>query len=250
MTNFRHWPILAMLFTPGLLAAQTPTDTLHVYGPGGPFGPLNECAALFGQQTGHPVKVVAGPDVVWLADAQQRADLFFGGSEYMLTQFTAAHPDLVDAASRTELYRRAAAILVRPGNPKQIKTLRDLTKPGITILDVNGAGQLGLWEDLAGRQNLIGGIQANIGQSFANSALGIAAWKQDSRYDAWITYASWHNRLTTETAVVSLPPSEVVFRGTPIALSKTTRQADTARQFVQFLQSDKGHAVFKKWGWD
>ena len=242
--------IALLMTTPLLTDAQTTTDTLHVYGPGGPLGPMNECAALFGEQTGHPVKVIAGPEANWLPQAQQRADLFFGGSEYMLTQLTAAHPDLIDAGSRTELYRRAAAILVRPGNPKGIKTLRNLTRPGITLLDVNGAGQLGLWEDLAGRQKLIGGIQANIGQSFANSALGIAAWKQDSRYDAWITYASWHNRLTTETDLVQLPATETVYRGTPVALSKTTQQPAIARQFVDFLRSEAGHSVFKKWGWE
>lgn len=242
--------LLLLMLTSPLANAQTSADTLHVYGPGGPFGPINECAALFGQQTGHPVRVVAGPDATWLPAARQQADLFFGGSEYMLTQFTATNPDLVDAGSRTELYRRAAAILVHPGNPKHIRSLRDLAKPGITILDVNGAGQLGLWEDLAGRQNLIGAIQANIGQSFANSALGIAAWKNDSRYDAWITYASWHHRLPAETTLVTLPAAEIVYRGTPIALSKTTRQAAVARQFVLFLQSATGHDVFKKWGWE
>jgi len=68
----------------------------------------------------------------------------------MLTEFMLKHPDLVDPRTRTSLYIRPAGILVRPGNPKKIKSLKDLTKDGVRIVDVNGAGQLGLWRTWPG----------------------------------------------------------------------------------------------------
>lgn len=225
-------------------------DTLHVYGPGGPFSAVNECAVAFTKQTGIPVKVIAGPDAKWIAQAQQNADVIFEGAEYMLTQFNQAHPGMLDFQTKTELYKRAAAILVRPGNPKNIRTLADLARPGIKLLDVNGAGQLGLWEDLAGRANLIDGVQKNIGASFTNTALGIEAWKKDSSYDAWITYASWHENLKNETALVPLPKSQVLYRGTPVALTKTGTHQTQAQQFIAFMQSPQGHRIFQKWGWE
>jgi accessory colonization factor AcfC len=226
------------------------TDTLHVYGPGGPLSAITECAKSFTAKTGIPVKVSGGPEPKWLAQAQQNADVIYGGSEYMLTQFIQMHPGMADATTRVELYKRAAAILVRPGNPKHIKTLKDLTKPGIHILDVNGAGQFGLWEDIAGKENLIAGIQQNITGSFANTALGIDAWKKDSSYDAWITYASWHNNLKDITQVVALPVNLRIYRGTPIALAQNSKHVAQAKEFIKFLKSVQGHLIFQQWGWE
>lgn len=244
--------LLLTLVLPAFLRAQAPasTDTLHVYGPGGPFGPFNECAELFSKQTGHPVKVIAGPDPDWIDAARKNADIFFSGAEYMLTQFMSDYPNLVDPATRTELYARRAGILVRPGNPKGIRSLADLAKPGIVILDVNGSAQVGLWEDLVGRQDLSQAIQANIRQTFLTGAAGVAAWKQDSRYDAWVTFISWHQRLKEETELVPIPLSENLFRSTPVALSRFTKQPGAARQFIAFMKTEPMHEVFKKWGWE
>ena len=243
--------ILAGLITSMLnLPAFAQQDTLYVYGPGGPLAPMKEAAELFSRQTGTPVKVTAGPEGKWLAQARQNADLIFGGAEYMLTSFMQNNPGLVDPATRVALYRRAAAILVRPGNPKKIRSLKDLTRPGIRLLDVNGAGQLGMWEDLMGRQNLIGPYQQNIKASFANTALGIEAWKSDPGFDAWITYASWHERLKDVTGLVRIPARQTVYRGTPIAITTRTRQRAEAEKFIQFLQTKQAAALFRKWGWD
>ncbi|HEY8661888.1 MAG TPA: substrate-binding domain-containing protein [Hanamia sp.] len=232
----------------GILQAQT--DTLYVYGPGGPAAAMQECATVFANKTTIPVKVIAGPDAEWIGQAKQNADLVFGGAEYMLTQFAMQHPGMIDSVTRTELYKRAAGILVRKDNPKKITSLKDLTKPGVSILDVNGAGQLGMWEDLAGKQNLIGGIQKNIKKSFPNTALAIKEWKSNPDYDAIIIYASWHYRLKEVTDLVKIPAAQTLYRGTPIAITTITTQKKEAQQFVQFLLSPQAHAIFKKWGWE
>ena len=226
------------------------TDTLYVYGPGGPLSAINECAQLFTAKTGIPVKVIAGPEPIWFEKAQTDADVIYEGAEYMMTQFKQNHPGMVDSKTQTELYKRAAVILVRPGNPKNILTLKDLASPWVNILDVNGAGQLGLWEDIAGKINLIDGIQKNICGSYANTALGIAAWKNDYFYDAWITYATWHYDLKETTQIISLPPNLRLYRGTPIVLARNSKHREQGEKFIQFLQSEQGHRVFQKWGWE
>ncbi|WP_345947752.1 substrate-binding domain-containing protein [Mucilaginibacter sp. PAMB04274] len=237
------------ILLPRLLIAQS-NDTLYVYGPGGPLAPFQECGRVFTQRYHIPVKVSAGPESDWIADAKIHADLFFGGAEYMLTQFEIAHPDLALRTSRIELYKRAAGILVRPGNPKHIHSLQDLAKPGIKILDVNGAGQLGLWEDLAGQTNSIAGIASNIAGTFGNSALGIDAWKMDKSYDAWVTFSSWHYRLREITELVPITGTGAVYRGTPVEMSATSKRQHQVKQFMELLRSPEGHAIFKKWGWE
>ncbi len=243
---------LLFLFTFFILCPttiQAQKVTLYIYGPGGPIAPIEECAKIFGTKNNIIIKVTAGPEPKWIETAEQNADLIYGGAAYMLTSFAMKYADFIDQNSRTELYKRGAAILVRPGNPKNIRSIKDLSKPGINILDVNGAGQLGLWEDIDGKKDAIDGIQKNIKQSFANTALGIAGWKGDNSFDAWINYESWHYRLKDITEVVKLPNSINIYRGTPIAVTTISKNKELSKQFIDFMKTKEGHSIFKKWGW-
>ncbi|SDE84604.1 accessory colonization factor AcfC [Bhargavaea beijingensis] len=235
--------------TPEAQSSGEAENTLYVYGPGGPLGPMEELAEKFTEETGIPVKVTAGPESKWIKEAKQQADLVYGGSHYMLRNTMLEHPELIDEKTIEELYPRAAGILVRKGNPKNIRSLEDLTKEGVKILDVNGAGQLGLWEDLAGRKGLIPGISNNIDLSVPNSAKAIELWKKHNKHDAWITYESWHHRLKDVTDLVELPEEEKLYRGTPIAIAADSDQKKDAKQFIEFLKTDPSHQVFQKWGW-
>ena len=249
-------PLTPFLFVAGaalvfsVAGAPAAAQALHVYGPGGPATAMKECAAAFARQTGTAVEVTAGPEPQWLAQAQQDADLVYGGAEYMLTQTALAHPGFLDETSRTSLYARESAVLVRTGNPLHIKRLEDLTKDGVRLLDVNGAGQMGMTEDMARSSALIGGLQHHTKTSVKTSAEAVALWQQQPQgYDAWITYASWQPRLPG-SALVRLPREQRVSRGTPVALTQRTTQAPAARRFVAFLQSAAGHAIFRRNGWE
>jgi len=230
-------------------ANAAPSVVLNVYGPGGPAAPMKECATLFSKAHGVQVEVTAGPEAKWSAKAGQDADIIYGGAEYMLSQFVQKNPGLVDVTTRTELYPRAAGILVRKGNPKRIRSLADLARPGVRLVDVTGAGQLGLWEDLAGRHGLIPGIQNNILITVPSSADAIEKWKSLPQLDAWISYESWHLRLKDTTDLVRLPLRDRLYRGTPIAITKISKNRAQVAAFVAYLKSPAGHRVFQKWGW-
>lgn len=118
--------------------------------------------------------------------------MVYNGAAYMLTQTALAHPGFIDEASRTSLYARESAVLVRPGNPLHIKRLGDLAWPDVRMLDVNGAGQMGMTEDLARSSTLISTLQYNTKTSVKTSAEAVELWQQKAQdyYDAWITYAS------------------------------------------------------------
>lgn len=244
--------IIWMFFLWGLGSPQsllTQNKTLMIYGPGGPLGPMKECAEIFSKAYGIELKVVAGPESQWIAQAKQDGDLIFGGAEYMLTDFILRHPNLVDEKTRTSLYIRAAGILVRKGNPKQLKSLADITRDGICLIDVNGAGQLGLWEDMVGAKELIPGIQQNIALSVTTSAEAIEKWKSMPELDAWITFESWHYRLKDVTDLVQLPENERIYRGTPIAITKISKNREMTKQLIDFLRTEQAHKIFQKWGW-
>ena len=246
--------LLSLWSTPahGQTSVPNPsTAGLKVYGPGGPQGPMKECAQVFGQREHLPVEVVVGPEGKWIEQAKGDADIFFGGAEYMLTALSLEHPNLVDTGSRVSLWVRPAGILVRKGNPKNVHCLADLAKAGVRLVDVEGAGQTGLWEDLAGRDpQTLAGIARNITLSVKTSAEAIEKWKAGQpELDAWITYASWHELLKEQTDLVALPEGQTLYRGTPAALATGTKHPEQAARFLAFLQTDEAHAIFQKWGW-
>lgn len=181
--------------------------------------------------------------------AQQDGDVVYGGAEYMLSQLALKYPALVDRATREELYVRAAGVLVRKGNPKRIRRLEDLARKGVRLLDVQGAGQLGMWEDMAGEAALIDGIQKNIAAVVTNTGEGVERWKNMPELDAWIIFESWHFRLKDETDLVRLPESQRVYRGTPVAITTFSDEKVLAREFIEYLKSAEGRQIFMKWGW-
>ena len=230
-------------------SAQPVAEGLHVYGPGGPLAPMKECAERYGAAHHVAIDVVGGPEPEWLERAAQDADVVFGGAEYMLSDFVRRHPGFVDEATRVSLYERPAAILVRKGNPKHIVALGDLARAGVHLLDVEGAGQTGLWEDVAGRAGLIAPIAKNIVVTTTTTKDGIAAWKSRPDIDAWISFASWHERLKDETDVVPLDSSIVLYRGTPIAIASATKHRALSAAWIAYLESPEAHEIFRRWGW-
>ncbi|MDT7953901.1 MAG: substrate-binding domain-containing protein [Acetobacteraceae bacterium] len=227
-------------------------ETLHVYGPGGPLPAMREAAATFGKTAGVDVQVTAGPTPQWLPQAKQDADLIFSGSEVMMSDFIAAMPDQIDPATVTPLYLRPSAVLVRPGNPRHIAGIADLLHPGHRILVVNGAGQQGLWEDVAGRLGDLASVKAfraNIAVVAKNSAEAKQAWTEDKTLDAWLIWGIWQVANPTLADQVAVEPEYRIYRDTGLALTRRGETRPGAKQFAAFLASPEGARIFAKWGW-
>ncbi len=243
--------ILTVATCLGLAGQATAAETLHVYGPGGPLPAMKEAAAAFGKAQGVDVEVTAGPTPQWIGAAKENADLVFSGSEVMMSDFLAALPAL-DPATVEPLYLRPAAILVRPGNPGRIGGVVDLLKPGHRVLVVNGAGQQGLWEDVAGRLGDLESVRAfrkNIAVVAKNSAEARQAWVSDPSLDAWLIWTIWQKANPTLADAVPVEAAYAIHRDTGIALTKAGEAKPASRAFVAFLRSQDGAAIFRKWGW-
>lgn len=244
---------------PGSTAAQgsapLPTasrDTLRVYGPGGPLPAMREAAAAFGRTRGVTVQVTGGPTPEWLERARADADLIYSGSEHMMTDFIRQMEGRVDESTVQALYLRPSAILVRPGNPRGIRGFADLLRPGVRVLVVQGAGQTGLWEDMAGRRGEIQTVRAlrrNIAAFAANSGEARQRWAQDSQLDAWIIWNIWHVANPSVADLVEVEEPYRIYRDAGAALTRRGAARAQARQFLDFLQSREGAAIFARWGW-
>ena len=240
----------ALALTVPMIAAAA--EPIHVYGPGGPMPAMKEAAAAFGTAHGVTVDVTAGPTPTWIERAKTDADVIFSGSETMMTDFIGALGDKIDPSTVRPLYLRAAAILVRPGNPGHITGIKDLMKPGHRVLVVNGAGQNGLWEDIVGRTgdiDAVRGFRSNVVTFAGNSALARQAWTTDTTLDAWVIWTIWQVSNPSLADQVAIEPDYQVYRDTGVALTRKGAQSADAKAFAAYLESPDAARIFAKWGW-
>jgi accessory colonization factor AcfC len=239
------------------LSAITPLyaaseEVLCAYGPGGPYPAMKEAAELFGKQQNVKLEVAAGPTNQWIEKAKNDADIIYSGAEYMMTDFISAMEGRIDETTIAPLYLRPSSMLVRPGNPKRIKDFPDLLKSGMKILVVNGAGQAGLWEDIAGRDgnvNTLKVFRRNIVAYAPNSAAAKKIWTENKDIDAWFIWNIWQIANKDLADLVPMSKKYVLYRDCGIALTKQGKEKEIARKFYEFVQSEDGARIFAKWGW-
>ncbi|GAC1408915.1 MAG: AcfC family putative adhesin [Candidatus Velthaea sp.] len=240
--------IAIALFTP-LAASAEPV--LHVYGPGGPSPAMKDAAQQFSVKHHVSVEVVSGPTPAWRDKALHDADVIYSGSENMMTDFISQLP-LIDTATVRPMYLRPAAILVHPGNPLKITGLSSLLKPGVRVIVVQGAGQTGMWEDIAGRLgdlNTLRALRSNIVSFAPNSAAALQEWTKPDAADAWIIYNIWQIAHPAVAQIVPIEPQYAIWRDAGVALTQRGDSEPLAHEFYDFLMSSEGAAIFSRWGW-
>jgi len=124
--------------------------------------------------------------------------------------------------------------------------------PGVKILVVQGAGQTGLWEDVAGRKGSIQTVRAfrkNIAVYAGNSAEARKTWVDTKDLDAWLIWNIWQAANKDLADLVPIKGEYQVYRDAGIALTQQGKTKEAARKFVDFVQSPEGAKIFAKWGW-
>lgn len=244
-------PTLAAVFALSLPVPAS-AEVLHVYGPGGPAPAMKEAAKVYGARTGTEVRVTAGPTKEWIESAKKDADVVYSDAENMMTDFVKAMGGQIDEKTIDPLYLRASNILVRPGNPKPIRGLRDIVRPGHRVIVVQGSGQAGLWEDMAGRTGdikMVRALRKNIVTYSANSGEAKAAWLADPTIDAWIIWGIWEKANPTIADSVAVEAQYRIYRDAGAAITMRGKAKAESARFLSFLRSPAGASIFAKWGW-
>lgn len=227
-------------------------DLVKLYGPGGPAPAMTAAAKAYSEANGIKVEVVAGPTGKWAEDAAKDADIIFSGAENMLPGYATAMPGLFDMAEARPIYLRPSAILVRKGNPEGITGFADLLKPDMKVMTVGGAGQTGLWEDIAGRAGRIADVQALrtnlIFPEPPNSAAAKDVWASDQSIDAWLIWNIWQIANPDVADLVEIEPEYRIYR--PVSVVTTIHSDDDADAFIAFLTSTEGQRIFSQYGWE
>ena len=216
--------------------------------------PLDEAARLFEKKKKVKVNIVYGGSGFVLSQMKltKRGDLYFpGSSDYMQK---AIREGVVYKDSKKIIVYLVPSINVQKGNPKNIKSLKDLTKPGIRVAIANPNGVcVGAYaveiieknfskkEKEAFRKNLV-----NYTGSCSKTA-SVISLKQADAVIGWRVFHYWDpDRIQN----VPLKPNQIVRVGyIPIAISKFTKDKKLAKEFIDFLTSKEGKAVFAKYSY-
>lgn len=226
---------------------------VYVYGPGGPAPVLKELSSMYEQKTGEKVIVTAGPASAWMDEAKAKADIIYSGNSAMMDTFVSKLDGKISAEKIEVLNIREAGIIVRPNNPKKIKKFKDLLREDLKIMVVNGAGQVGLYEDMAlkygKRENLIT-LRKNIKVFAPNSKLAVESWNNDPSIDAIIIWKHWAKTIGKDKAeFVRSGKSNVIYRASEIVITNDSQNAEGARAFIDFVKSKEAQKVWEEKGW-
>jgi molybdate transport system substrate-binding protein len=246
--------ILAVIIIPAVLFigcsgkedGQSSSKELLLYCGAGIRPPADELVETFGREHGVNIALDYAGSEVLLSKIKlvRQGDLYMPGDKHYVEQ--AARADMI--LSQRSVCYWVPTILVRKGNPKNIRGLNDLLKPGIKlglgdpeacaigrtskkILEKNNIE----WEDI--KKNLaFPSLTVNeLGMQIQAQALdAVIVWDATAKY-----YSEYGEEIpiAIENNVIST---------VDIGVLKFTKHQELAEKFVDFVTSEKGKAILKK----
>lgn len=214
--------------------------------------PTEEAAKVFEKKTGIKVDMVFGGSGFVLSQMTlaKKGDIYFPGSSDFM-ELAKKKKAVFPETERNVVYL-VQAINVQKGNPKKIRTLRDLTRPGLRVAIANPEGVcVGLYavetiekhltsaEKAALRKNLV-----NYTESCEKTATAVSLKAVDAVI-GWSVFEHWDpERIET----IRLKKKEINRIGyIPVAVSSFTQNRTIAQKFIDFLLSAEGQAIYRKY---
>lgn len=214
--------------------------------------PTEEAARVFEKKTGNKVYLNIGSSGALLSQLKltRRGDVYFpGSSDYMEL---AKRNGLIFPETETRVVYLIPAINVQQGNPKKIQGLKDLTRPGVRVAIANpesvcvGVYAVETIEKVFSQEEKAA-FRRNI-RSYPESCektANVVALRAVDAVIGWSVFEHWDpKRIQT----IPLKPEEVARIGyIPAAISLYTNHRALAQQFLDFITSPEGKAIYKKY---
>lgn len=237
--------VVAVVYMVVSLLSGSREDELYLYCGAGLRPVIDEVVAKFTEETGMSVRVDYNASNLLLGRIRVSGagDLFIPGDEYYI-QEAAKHGLIRDSWTVAAF---VPVILVAAENPKNIRTLTDLTRNGL---------KLGLADE---RTAAIGRISRMI---FKRNDIPIETVEKNLIYDSVTVHELatavelghidaaivWEPVATryADLKIVRIPKERNVVAPVPVAVLESTRREKPARQFVAFILSEQSMSLFEK----
>jgi molybdate transport system substrate-binding protein len=198
-----------------------------------------------------------------------RVNMIFGGSGTLLSQielskqgeiYLPGSPDYIIIAERKRLVIEKSdrivaylipAIITPAGNPANIQSLQDLTRPGVRI----GIGNpetvcLGLYGvEILERNDLLVPVMKNV-VTFGGSCSKTANLAAMNKVDAILGWRVFHFWNPDRMDYVRLAPEDIPrISYIPISIPVYTKDVALSKAFIEFVLSPLGRSVYEEYGY-
>lgn len=221
-------------------------ESLMVYSGAGLSKALDEIGQAFEEKYGATVNLnYAGcGHLLGQMEINQKGDVFVGGS--INDADIALQKGFTD--EYVEITYHIPAIAVPKGNPAGITSLADMAKPGVKLIlgDTQSMALGKKGDKIFAKNNLSEAINANViaRGTTVNEIVTQVGLKQG---DAGLVWED-NGVNATDIEVISIPEEQNVIDKVPACVLKFTEDPELAQDFVAFLSSDEGQAIFVKHG--
>lgn len=245
--------ILALLFLIHV-PLHASSNSLLIFAGAASKPPTEEVARAFGQRTGIQVRLTFGGSGFVLSQMKlaRMGDVYFPGSSDFMEK--AKREKLVFPETERIIAYLIPAINVQKGNPRNIRSLRDLTKPHLRLALADPEGVcVGTYAVEVVEKNLGPGEKERFRRNLATTVescektANVISWKGVDAVIGWRVFQHWDpERIET----LLLKAEEVPRIGyIPAAVSAFTRNQSLAEEFIQFLTHTEAREIFRRHGY-
>ncbi len=232
---------------------QNTEKSIHAYVGAGMQKPMDEIGKKFEEKYG--IKVVfdyAGSGYLYSKIlATKSGDIFMPGAYYYM--------DLLEKKGYVLKYsnitKHIPVIVVKKGNPKNIKSLEDLGNEGISLAfgDKNiaiGRTTEKILEKLKkDNPEAVKRIENNIKVRCA-TVNQVVLYVENGNVDSGICWKSNALQSKDKVDIVKIDPKYNVIKTIPVGILSFTKDKEDATMFYNFVLSDEGKNIFKKYGFE
>ena len=249
--------ILAIIIgSAGCMSGETPVDddstptvttetSILVYSGAGLKKPMNDIGKAFTDKYGITVEYnfAGAGTLVSQMELSRKGDAFVSGGtpDYRVAQDKGLVGDPEYIAYHVPI------IALQKGNPKNITSVDDFTRPGLKLalggVESTAIGKAG--DKLFEKHGIRDAVEENVVLRAPTINEVIIAMEMGTVDAALLTLDSI-NHETMDT--IDLPQEDGLTLIVPIGPTTFTKQPDAVRQFVEFVTSDEGKAIFAGYG--
>jgi len=222
-------------------------ESLLVYCGAGMKKPMDELGSQFEQKYGVNVicNYAGSGHLLNQIELAQKGDVYQPGAMYYST--IARDKGFIDYEKSVAYH--VPVIVVPKGNPANITGLDDLANPGVRVAlgdpEVCAIGRLA--NKILEKNGITDAVLANT-VVYSTTVNALILYVSGGDVDAAITWVETVLFAPTETAVTEIPVEENIIQTIPIGTLTFSENKESAEDFVDFVSSDYGKAVYEKYG--
>lgn len=227
-------------------------SNLLVFAAGGTKAPLDAAAVAFQQKYGTKITINYGGAGAVLSSMimAKKGDVFVSPEQRYMN--SAEKQGAIDnTTAPAALAYMIPTIVVQKGNPLNIESLADLGKPGVKIA-IGSANTTLLGEiipDMLKKAGVYDSVFPNIVTSVPQCST-IITYLKTKQVDAGITWNYFGVTNASDVDIIWIPSQYVTAIGEiQAAVTTYSQESWTAQQFINFLASADGQAIFKQNGY-